>query len=157
MDIQETASAAVERVKAITELYNRLLLIVGPVRSGKTILLRKMGALSGYPVLNVGVELSRQMLELTERQRVIELPKRLEQLMSAKGSDVVLLDNSEFLFLQDLKQDALAVLKSVSRNHTVVASWLGTCNGEHLTYGSPDHPEFRTYSCYGLELIDLRR
>src|SRR5512146_2190286 len=103
MDIQETASAAVERVKGISELYNRLLLIVGPVRSGKTMVLQKINALAGYPLLNLGVELSRQMLDMTERQRVIELPRRLEQLLSEKGSDVVLLDNSEFLFLRDLK------------------------------------------------------
>ena len=126
-------------------------------RSGKTMVLQKINALAGYPLLNLGVELSRQMLDMTERQRVIELPRRLEQLLSEKGSDVVLLDNSEFLFLRDLKQDALAVLKSVSRNRTVVASWLGTCDGEHLTYASPDHPEFKTCSRSGLELIELRR
>lgn len=157
MDIEKAASAAVERVKGISELYHRLLLIVGPVASGKTLLLRKMNGLTGYPVVNLSLELSKQMLELTERQRVIELPRRLEQLVSEKASDVVLLDDSEFLFLRELRQDALAVLKSISRNHTVVASWLGTCDGEHLMYASPGHPEFKTYSRSGLELIELRR
>ena len=61
-------------------MYNRLLLIAGPVASGKTTLLRRMAILSGYPLVNVGTELSQQMLELTERQRIIELPKRLGDL-----------------------------------------------------------------------------
>ena len=157
MDLEKTASIALERVKGISELYNRLLLVAGPVASGKTKLLRRMSALSGYPMLNVGMELSRQMLELTERQRIIELPKRLEDLVSIQGSDVVLLDNTEFLFLSDLKQDALALLKGASRNQTIVVSWLGTCDREHLQFGTPDYREFKTYSRSGLELIELHR
>jgi hypothetical protein len=77
MDLEKTAAIALERVKGVSELYNRLLLIAGPVASGKTMLLRRMAVLSGYPLLNVGTELSKQMLELTERQRIIELPKQL--------------------------------------------------------------------------------
>jgi hypothetical protein len=157
MDTEKAAGSALERLKGVSELYNRLLLIAGPVASGKTTLLRKMSTMSGYPMLNIGVELSRQMLELTERQRIIELPKRLEDLVSSQGSEVVLLDNTEFLFLRDLKQDALALLKTTSRNHTIVVSWLGTCDREYLRYGSPDHAEFRTYTSAGLELIELCR
>lgn len=157
MDIENTASVALVRVKGLSELYYRLLVIAGPVASGKTALLRRMSALAGYPMLNVSMELSRQMLELTERQRILELPGRLEQMVSSRGSDVVLLDNTEFLFLSDLKQDALALLKTASRNHTIVVSWLGKCDRAHLQYGSPDHREFRRYSCSGLELIELHR
>jgi hypothetical protein len=157
MDIENMASKALEQVKGVSELYHRLLVIAGPVASGKTVLLRRMSALSGYPMLNVSLELSRQMLDLTERQRIIELPRQLEQLISGRGSDVVLLDNTEFLFLNDLKQDALALLKTASRNHTIVVSWLGTCDREHLHYGSPDHREFKRYPCSGMELIELHR
>jgi hypothetical protein len=106
-------------------------------------------------MLNVGSELSRQMLELTERQRIIELPKRLEDLVSNQDSDVVILDDTEFLFLSDLKQDALALLKRVSRNHAIVVSWLGTCDSENLQFGTPDHREFKQYSRSGLELMEL--
>lgn len=157
MDIENTASMALERVKGLSELYHRLLVIAGPVASGKTTLLRRISALAGYPMLNVSMELSRQMLELTERQRIIELPRRLEQMVLSQGSDVVLLDDTELLFLSDLKQDALALLKTASRNNTIVVSWLGRCDREHLQYGSPDHREFRLYSCSGLELIELHR
>jgi hypothetical protein len=157
MDIEKTASIVLGRAKGVSVLYNRLLLIAGPVASGKTVLLRRISALSGYPMLNVGMELSRQMLELTERQRIIELPTRLEHLVSSQGSDVVLLDNTEFLFLRDLQQDALALLKAASRNRTMVVSWLGTCEREHLQYATPDHREFKRYSSSGLELIELHR
>lgn len=155
MDIEKTAAIALERVKFVSELYNRLLLIAGPIAAGKTVLLRRISALSGYPVLNVSLELSRQMLELTERQRIIELPTQLERLISSQASNVVLLDNTEFLFLNVLKQDALSLLKAASRNHTMVVSVLATFDHEHLQYGSPNHPEFKRYPRWGLELIEL--
>lgn len=157
MDIEKIAATALERVQFVSELYNRLLLIVGPVAVGKTLLLQSMSTLSGYPLLNVSLELSRQMLELTERQRIIELPTRLDRLISSQDSAVVLLDNTEFLFLSDLKQDALALLKASSRNHTMVVSLLGKLDDEHLQYGSPDHGELRRYPRWGLELIELGR
>ena len=133
MDIEKTAAIALERVKFVSELYNRLLLIVGPVAVGKTLLLQRISTLSGYPLLNVSLELSRQMLELTERQRIIELPTRLDRLISSQDSTVVLLDNTEFLFLSDLKQDALSLLKASSRNHTMVVSLLGKLDDEHCS------------------------
>jgi hypothetical protein len=98
------------------------------------------------PLVNVNLELSRRMLDLTERQRALQLPRLLSKVVNATESDVILLDNIEVLFDVSLKQDPLRLLQGLSRNKTVVAAWSGTIDGEHLVYGTPEHPEYRRYS-----------
>jgi len=97
------------------------------------------------PLVNVNLELSRRMLDLTERQRTLQLPRLLAEIVGASAADVVLLDNLEVLFDVSLKQDPLRLLQGLSRNQTVVAAWSGSTDGEHMIYATPDHPEYRRY------------
>jgi type II secretory pathway predicted ATPase ExeA len=131
------------------------LLVVGPTGSGKTSALRAFSDQDKCPVVNVGVELSRRLLELTERQRIIELPSLLAELVEESKRDVVILDNTEILFNPVLKQDPLRLLMGLSRNRTVVVSWLGVLDGQFLTYATPEHPEFRRYPSEGLLVVTL--
>jgi len=85
------------------------------------------------------------MLDLTERQRALQVPRLLSELVSAFDSDVILLDNIEVLFAVSLKQDPLRLLQGLSRNKTVVVAWTGSIKGEHLTYATPGHPEYKRY------------
>lgn len=126
------------------ELYHRLILIAAPSGSGKTAALQDVAARTGAELLNLNLELSRQMLDLTERQRALQLPRALEEVVG-KEEPLVLLDNIEILFDVTLKQDPLRLLQGVSRNRTVVAAWSGTLEGEYLTYATPEHPEYRRY------------
>jgi DNA polymerase III delta prime subunit len=126
------------------ELYHRLILIAAPSGSGKTTALQDVATHTGALLLNLNLELSRRLLELTERQRALELPKVLEEVV---GSDepLVLLDNIEILFDVTLKQDPLRLLQGVSRNRTVVAAWNGAVANGYLTYATPEHPEHQRY------------
>ena len=85
------------------------------------------------------------MLDLTERQRALQLPRLLSEIVGASAADVILLDNIEVLFDVSLKQDPLRLLQGLSRNKTVVAAWSGSIDGEHMVYATPDHPEYRRY------------
>jgi len=85
------------------------------------------------------------MLDLTERQRILQLPRLLGTLVDDAKSDVVLLDNIEVLFDVALKQDALRLLQGISRSKTIVAAWNGAVKDEHVTYATPDHHEYRRY------------
>ena len=85
------------------------------------------------------------MLDLTERQRALQLPRLLSEIVNASQSEVILLDNIEVLFDVSLKQDPLRLLQGLSRNKTVVAAWSGSIDGEHMVYATPDHPEYRRY------------
>jgi hypothetical protein len=55
----------------------------------------------------------------------------------------VLLDNLELLFDISLKLDPLRCLQDLARDKTIVAAWNGTVTAGHLTYATPDHPEYR--------------
>jgi hypothetical protein len=64
----------------------------------------------GAPLINVNLELSRRMLDLTERQRELRLPRLLMEIVNDAAGDVVLLDNIEILLDVSLKQDPLRLL-----------------------------------------------
>ena len=127
------------------ELYYRLILVVGPAGSGKTKALQEVSVSTSVPLINVNLELSRRMLDLTERQRALQARKLLGEIVGEVAGNLVLLDNIEILFDVHLKQDPLRLLQGLSRNKTVVAAWNGSIVDDRLTYAVPDHPEYRRY------------
>jgi SAM-dependent methyltransferase len=157
MQTQNAVDQIRQRLSGIADLYNRLVLLVGPSGSGRTTALRALADAEKAPVLNVGVEISRQLLDLTERQRVLQLPKLLEEAVAGHPGDITLLDNTEVLFNPVLKQDPLRLLQGLSRDKTIVATWLGDVDGGHLTYAVPEHPEFRRYPSADLLVVCLRQ
>ena len=56
-------------------LYHRLVLVVGPARSGKTPLLQAAAAANGWPLINLNQRVSELPLELTQRQRALRVPR----------------------------------------------------------------------------------
>lgn len=146
------ADAIVERLDSITELYHRLVLIAAPSGSGKTAALTDVAMRTGAPLLNLNLELSRRMLDLTERQRALQLPKVLEDVMGREEA-LILLDNIEILFDVTLEQDPLRLLQGISRNRTVVAAWNGTLENGYLRYAAPEHPEYRRYPSRELVVV----
>jgi energy-coupling factor transporter ATP-binding protein EcfA2 len=155
MQAQKAAESIREGLAGISELYHRLVLVVGPAASGKTTALRIFASAGQRQIANVGLELARLLLDLTERQRILQLPGLLEEIVTNPGSDSAVLDNTEALFASPLRQDPLRLLMGLSRNRTIIASWLGTWDGQSLTYAVPDHPEYRKYSPDGLIVIPL--
>ena len=135
----------IEKIKQASELYHRLVLVVAPSGSGKTSALRKVGQYLGSPIVNVNLELSRRMLNLTVRQRALQVSRLLEDVLRDTENEVVLLDNIEILFARPLKQDPLRLLQGLSRNRTVVATWNGEIKNQILIYAGPEHPEYHRY------------
>jgi len=134
-----------QKIDEVRELYYRLILLVGPAGSGKTSVLQEVSVVSSAPLINVNLELSRRMLDLTERQQTLRLPRLLGEIVGEVTGELVLLDNIEILFDVHLKQDPLRLLQGLSRNKTIVAAWNGTIVGGYLTYAEPGHPEYRRY------------
>jgi hypothetical protein len=130
----------------ISELYHRLMIVAAPTGAGKTRTLQEVHQRTSAPLINVNLELSRRMLDLTERQRSLQLPRLLGEIVNETEGDVALLDNVEILFDVALKQDPLRLLQGLSRNKTIIASWNGSIDKDSLTYAVPGHPEYRRYS-----------
>lgn len=134
-----------EQVKKASQLYNRLVIVAGPRRSGKTSALRDLHDERGWPIVNINLALSERLLELTAKQRALRVARIVDDIVHEQAGDVVLLDNMEMLFHPDLKQDPLRLLQSLSRNRTIVATWRGAHLGTSLRYAAPDHPEYRRF------------
>ncbi|MFH1147509.1 MAG: BREX-3 system P-loop-containing protein BrxF [Pseudomonadota bacterium] len=123
--------------------YYRLILLVAPPGKGKTRALQEIARSTGVPLININLELSRRMLDLTQRQRQLQLSQLLNGILSESNSDTVLLDNIEMLFSVELKQDTLRLLQGLSRNKTLVVAWNGLIKNDCVIYGSPEHAEYR--------------
>lgn len=135
--------AAIDQVAAS---YHRLVLVVAPFGTGKTAALKELATRYGHAYVNVGLELSRAMLELTRVQRCLQASRLLEAVLAATGASCVLLDELALLFEPSLEQDPLRLLRQLSRHRTVVAAWDGIIKEGHLIYAEPGHPEYRRYA-----------
>lgn len=145
------------KIEEARELYYRLILLVGPTGSGKTRVLWEISARTSAPLINVNLELSRRMLDMTERQRVLQLPKLLSEIVQNVREDLVLLDNMELLFDVNLKHDPLRLLEKLSRNKTIVATWNGHIESDYITYAVPGHPEYRRYQIQDFLVVSVDR
>ena len=152
-----TSEEIIDKVNQAHELYHRLVLVVGPSGSGKTSLLQEVSKQTGFKYINLNLELSRALLELTERQRILRLPLLIDEIIGKTGDQVVLIDNIEILFEVSLKQDPLRLLQQISRNRTVVTTWNGKMAGGYLTYAAPNHPEYRRYPAHDLLAVTLEK
>ena len=133
------------KIGQTADLYNRLLMVVAPSGAGKTAALQDVHAQTGAPLLNINLAVSQRMLELTERQRPLQLPRLLNDIVGGAEGDVVLLDNIEILFDLSLKQDPLRLLQNLSRNKTLVVAWNGSIENGNMVYATLDHPEYKKY------------
>jgi len=151
--LESLADQIIQKVDDVATLYHRLILVVAPSRGGKTRALREVSQRTGFPYLNLNLELSRQLLDMTERQRLMRVSRLLGDMVNAQAAPAVLLDNTEFLFDPALQQNPLLLLQNISRNKVVVAAWNGALEKDHLVYASPDHPEYHRYPARDLVLV----
>lgn len=141
----EALTKLYESLDLARQAFYRLVLLVGPIGSGKTALLRELAKRYACPKLNVNLELSQRLLDLPRSRRARQVDRMFRELIVSSNGDPVLLDNLEILFDPSLHLDPVRLLHSVSRNQTVVASWNGILRDGMLTYAEPDHPEYRSY------------
>jgi hypothetical protein len=152
--VQAMVDRIVECIEQARELYHRLVLVICPSEDGKVAIIEEVRHCTGAPLLNVNLEISRLMLDLTERQRSLQLPRLLDELISDTEGDLVLLKNFELFFDVSLKMDPLRLIERISRNRTVVAFWNGAIEEGYLTYATPEHPEYRRYLIQNLLIVN---
>jgi hypothetical protein len=105
-----------ESIPSASGLYHRLVLAVGPARTGKTGALTELADSKGWPRINVNLQLAERLLDLTQKQRAVRVAGLLYDIVKAAASNVL------------------------------VASWPGSFDGQALTYAEPGHREFKKYA-----------
>ena len=147
------SDAVYEKLEHAERLYHRLILVAGAEGAGKTAALRDLAEWTSAPLINVGVELSRRLLDLPEWLRPIRGAPLLDRIVAETEGGVVLLDNLELIFDVALRQDPLRLLRGLSRIRTVVAARNGSTEDGHILYAVPRHPEYRRCPLDGVLVV----
>lgn len=135
-----------DAVADVLDNYHHLVLLVGPISSGKSATLRAAADEAGWPTINVNLVLADGLLDLDPADRVIRCKPVLSGAISMVEGPTVGLDNVEILFEKHLQQDALRLFQSLSRSRTLVVNWPGTFDGKTLTFGDPGHRDYCKYT-----------
>lgn len=149
--------AKLERlIGEIGDLNSKLILLVGPSRSGKTQLLRQLGAKLNIEPLNVGLELGRRLAATPINKRGFSAGELLREIADKEHTDdPLLLDNLELLFEKGLQINPLDLVKRLAHSKRVVAVWPGELRGDRLIYADMSHPEHRDYSRDGMVVLEI--
>ena len=140
----------------IGDLNSKLVLLVGASRSGKTKLLRDLGAKLNIEPLNVGMELGRRLAATPNNKRGFSAGELLREIADKERTDdPLLLDNLELLFEKGLQINPLDLVKRLAHSKRVVAVWPGELRGDRLIYADMSHPEHRDYSRDGVVVLEI--
>ena len=138
-------------VDDITSLNSKLVLLVGPPRSGKSALLVKLSERRNTLVLNVGAALGRQLLAIPSTRRHLQAADLLKDLADETACEgMLLLDNIELLFDRTLQLNPLDLLKRHAHARRVIAVWPGELRERRLSFAATGHPEYQDYGIDGL-------
>ena len=105
MNAMRLSQEIAQRVEDAVHLYHRLVIVVGPAQSGKTIALRELQETRGWPLININLALSEKLLELTSKQRALRVAMIVDEILQEHRTETIMLDNTELLFHPALKQD----------------------------------------------------
>lgn len=149
--------AKLERlIGEIGDLNSKLILLVGPSRSGKTQLLRQLGTKLNIEPLNVGLDLGRRLAATPISKRGFSAGELLREIADRERTqNPLLLDNLELLFEPSLQINPLDLVRRLAHSKRVVAVWPGELRGDRLVYADMSHPEYRDYSRDGVVVLEI--
>jgi len=149
--------ARLERlIGEIGDLNSQLILLAGSGRSGKTQLLRQLGARLDIEPLNVGLELGRRLAATPNNKRGFSAGELLREIADQERTeDPLLLDNLELLFEPGLQINPLDLVRRLAHSKRVVAVWPGELRGDRLVYADMSHPEHRDYNRDGVVVLEI--
>ncbi len=152
--MKDLARAIAEQAELAAKSFYRLVVVAGPPGSGKTRALKQLESVKGWSLLNLNRDLSERLLDLTSKQRRLRTADIVRDLIEAHSNQaVIMLDNIGLLFHPALQQEPMLALQRASRNHTVIAAWQGEVTAGKLTYGSPEHPEYRRLDVKDIQIV----
>lgn len=155
MEISIIVDHVLERLEFANQQFYRLLLIVGLSERDRENILNHVSKKIGAPVVNINLDVSRQLLELPEKQRPLNVAKILDSIIKSQSKNTLIFKNIELLFNAALKTDPLRLFKNISRTKTLIVGWNGCIKGSSLFYAAPGHPDYKKYLTDDLNIINL--
>jgi ATP-dependent helicase/nuclease subunit A len=137
----------------VLEQYHRLIIV--PVQYNYKINFQQVAESTNSRYINVNLELSKLLLELTQKQRSLKAERLLKQIIGNTNNEIIFLEHLEILFDTSLQLDPLRCLQKLARNCTIVALWSGNVENNHLIYAEREHPEYKIYPIDGFLVVNL--
>ena len=144
-----------EKLGFVNRQFYRLLLIVGPSERGQENIVNQVSEKINAPVVNINLDVSRQLLELPEKQRSLNVAKILDPIIKSLTKNTFIFKNIELLFHAALKTDPMRLFKNISRNKNLIVAWNGFIKDNYLIYAAPGHPDYKKYPTNDLNIINL--
>ena len=113
----------IESVHEASRRSEKLVLLVGSPGSGKSKILRELSTMRGWKYVEARVLLTDEILEMAPKSRAQQAHILMGDALSALGGEVILLDDAEVLFAPVLNLEPLALIRQISRKHTLVVGW----------------------------------
>lgn len=140
--ISKTEQQIAQALAIVPSRYHQLVFLIGLSSDVRSQALTAFGEKHHAPVINLGLMVSQQLLDIPRRHRALKAPQILAEFLAGINAGVLLLDHIEVLFAPELAQDPVRLLQGLSRNRPLIVSWPGAHDGTTLLYGQPDHPEY---------------
>lgn len=139
-----------------SQLNSKLVVVVSNSGSGKTAILTAFAQSRDLQVINVGRDLSKNLVPITSSQRSSGVMGTLQDLISdhRKRGEVVL-DNIEVMFDAELRMSPFDALKRLAHAVTVIVAWPGNFRDGRLHYAKPGHPEHCDVGIDGAIVLEL--
>ena len=156
-----TSTAVTEIERGVVEAASRffkLVLLVGGRDEDRSVALREYARSVAVHPLSIGIRLAGSLVSSPTRLRPVRAAEEFRCAVAERDAEaVVLLDNLNVLFLQELHLDPLKLLRDGARNRVVVANWPGVCQGQRLEYAVIGHPEHRGWVAQDCLVVELTK
>jgi hypothetical protein len=153
LEESQLLDAVVDKANLAVKQYYRLVLIPCPADVGRIVNWEQMAAQLSAVYINLNLELSKRLLELSQLQRLRQFSRLLDEVIGGTDNQALFFNHLEILFEPSLQQDPLRCLQGLSRSRTVIAVWNGKIEDQFLIYAEPGHPEYRRYSVGDLLIV----
>lgn len=157
--VNDIAEEVIRKCQDVSVLHNRLVFLVGEDSHLKDQIVKEVQERTGFLRVNVGLELSKRLLDLNIKERAQKVFIIFQDLLrdfrreNGKSSDAFILEGIEFLFEPSLHLLPVQLLQLTSRGMTLIVCWPGQVKGGFLTYADPSHAEYMRISAEGLVTV----
>lgn len=130
----------IEKIEALQNSENKLLLVIGQPGSGKSRLINDYSKATGIPI----IDFNKIFGQVANDN--IDLLATMKSFLTTYQQKVLLLDNKRILYSKNSKIDLLPFLKELSKEVVVVSTWNGMIEDGQLTHIRSKGPNDLIYS-----------